>query len=121
MKYCLLLAGLLLSIDVHADPAMVAKDGNQGQVVLTSEKLGGCGAERVAYLTRPLNPERPAEMITFWGCWAVDSNKVRVKYFVGNEARYERAAFSYEEVERVTIPEAVPSEDNVPEPVGSSA
>ncbi len=120
MRFWLALGLLGVAVAAHADPAMVADDGDLGQIVLTAEKLDGCGTERVAYLTRPLDPEAPEETITLWGCWTVASNEVHVKYFVGNEARYERAAFTYEEVERVAIPEAISPDEGATESFGPS-
>ncbi len=120
MKFWLALGVLGFAVSAHADPAMVADDGDLGQVVLTAEKLDGCGTQRVAYLTRPLDPEEPKDTITFWGCWTVASNQVHVKYFAGNEARYERAAFTFEEVERVAIPRAAPPDEGPAESYGPS-
>lgn len=121
MKRVLACLSVGLAATAGAEPAMVADDGEQGQVVLTAETLDGCGAQRLAYLTRPLDPDEPADTITFWGCWTMARNEVRVKYFVGNEARYERTAFTYEEVDRLRIPQPAPPDDDAADAAGPSA
>lgn len=94
-----------------AAPAMVADNGDEGLVVLTGERHDACGLQRMAYLTRPLDPAEPGDKITFWGCWDVAKNEVHVKYFIGTEERYRRADFSYEDVARIAIPETNPVDE----------
>lgn len=106
--------GLLLTsvgMSAQAAPAMVADNGDEGQVVLTGERHEACGMHRMAYLTRPLDPEEPGDKITFWGCWGIAKNEVHVKYFIGTEERYRRAAFSYEDVARIAIPDTRPADE----------
>lgn len=103
------LAGFVAS--AFAAPAMVADTGEEGQVVLTGERHDACGMQRMAYLTRALDPEDPVETVTLWGCWGVARNEVHVKYFIGTEERYRRADFIYEEVQRIALPDTRPTDD----------
>ncbi len=105
MKHWLILALLATSATAMAEPAMVADHGNHGKVVLTAERHEGCPAEeRIAYLTRLIDPDAPNDKITWWGCWKLASAKVRIHYFVGAERQYRRADFSFAEVPRSQIP-----------------
>ncbi len=105
MKHCLACFLLVISAAVLAQPAMVSDLGHQGQVVLTAERHEGCpGEQRIAYLTRRIDPDAPNDRITYWGCWKLASVEVRVHYFVGTDRSYRRSDFSYSEVERSQIP-----------------
>ena len=105
MKCCLSMGLLVMSAAAIAEPAMVSDRGNQGKVVLTAERHEGCpGEQRIAYLTRRIDPDVPNDRITYWGCWKLASAEVRIHYFVGADRSYRRDDFSFEEVQRSQIP-----------------
>lgn len=105
MKHLLALALLAASAAAIAEPAMVADRGEQGKVVLTAERHDGCpGEERIAYLTRRIDPDAPNDRITYWGCWKLSSASIRVHYFIGADRQYRRDDFSFTEVQRSQIP-----------------
>lgn len=107
MKRWLALGCLSLTVIANAEPAMVADKGVQGQVVLTAERHHGCpGGQRIAYLTRRIDPDVPNDRITYWGCWKLASAEVKVHYFVGADRSYHRDDFSYAEVQRANIPKS---------------
>jgi hypothetical protein len=111
MRQWLALGMMGMAASTSAAPAMVADTGDEGQVVLTGERHDACGRQRMAYLTRPLDPAEPGDTITFWGCWDVARNVVHVKYFIGTEGRYRRADFNYEDVMRIAIPDTDPVDE----------
>lgn len=111
MRRWLISGVMCVGLPVFAEPAMVADNGDEGQVVLTGEKHEACGVHRMAYLKKPLDPAEPGDTITFWGCWGIARNEVHVKYFIGTEERYLRADFSYEDIARIAIPETRPAEE----------
>ncbi len=105
MKHWLGLGIVAMSMAAAADPAMVAEKGLRGKVVLTAEKHEACsGSERIAYLTRLVDPSGPADTITYWGCWIAARDEVRVHYFIGTNTSYRRTEFSYDDVPRIPIP-----------------
>lgn len=116
MKHYLAMGLLVLSAAALAEPAMVADKGDAGHIVLTAERHEGCpGEQRIAYLTRRIDPDAPNDRITYWGCWKIASAQVMVHYFVGTDSSYRRADFNYEEVERIRIPKGAPPTDpNLP-------
>lgn len=112
MKNCLASGLLVISAAAFAEPAMVADKGKDGHVVLTAERHHGCpGEQRIAYLTRMIDPAVPNDRITYWGCWKLASAEVKVHYFIGTDQSYRRADFSYEEVQRTRIPQGGPPDD----------
>lgn len=112
MKHYLGLLCLCLSSLVCAEPAMVADKGTQGQIVLTAERHEGCpGEQRIAYLTRRIDPDAPNDRITYWGCWKLASAEVQVHYFIGTDRSYRRDDFSYGEVQRTRVPKGGSSEE----------
>lgn len=106
MKHWLAICMMGISAAVAADPAMISDRGKAGTVVLTAEEHAACeGGQRIAYLTRLLDPEsRHRDTITYWGCWKLAQNIVHVHYFVGSDDRYRRTDFTFEEVPRIEIP-----------------
>ena len=105
MKHCLALVSMSMSLAAIAEPAMVSDRGDKGKVVLTAERHEGCpGEQRIAYLTRRIDPDVPNDRITYWGCWRIASADVKIHYFVGADRSYRRADFSFADVERSQIP-----------------
>lgn len=114
MRHLLAIGAMTFSMAAVADPAMVADQGLRGKVVLTAERHEGCpGGERIAYLTRLLDPNGPRDTITYWGCWTIARDVVRIHYFIGNDLRYQRSDFSYDDVPQIPIPHrGVPRDDD---------
>ncbi len=117
MRHLLAWAAMMFSMVAAADPAMVADQGTSGKVVLTTERHEGCPrGEHIAYLTRLLDPNGPRDTITYWGCWSAGRDIVRIHYFIGNDMRFRRSDFSYDDIPPIPIPHRrVPQED---EPAG---
>jgi hypothetical protein len=111
MQHWLATGLLIFSVAAVAEPAMVADQGQLGHVVLTAERHDGCpGGQRIAYLTRRIDPDAVNDRITYWGCWKVVSAVIQVHYFIGANRSYRRIDFSYGEVERTRIPNGRPPE-----------
>lgn len=126
MKHWLAICMMGISVAAAAEPAMISDRGKAGRVVLTAEEHAACdGGQRIAYLTRLLDPDsRHRDTITYWGCWKLSQNIVQVHYFVGSDDRYRRGDFTLEEVPRIEIPRpgappgAGPSAPNADERAG---
>ncbi len=115
MRHLLALGALTFSVIAAAEPAMVADQGRKGKVVLTTERHEGCPrGERIAYLTRLLDPDGPRDTITYWGCWSAARDVVSIHYFIGNDMRYRSSDFSYDDIPHIPIPHRRLPEDDAP-------
>ena len=120
MKQLLGTVAITFSTLTAAEPVMVADQGARGKVVLTTERHEGCsGGERIAYLTRLVDPKGPPDTITYWGCWAVAREIVHVHYFIGNEMHYLRGDFGYDDLPHIPIPHRRLPRDDDPVQAGT--
>ncbi len=120
MKQILAMGAIAFSTLVAAEPVMVADQGAKGKVVLTTERHEGCSSgERIAYLTRLVDPKGPPDSITYWGCWAVAREVVHIHYFIGNDSRYLRSDFNYDDLPHIPIPHRRVPRDDDPEQSGA--
>lgn len=120
MKHLLVIGSITYSVLAAAEPVMVADQGTKGKVVLTTERHEGCsGGERIAYLTRLVDPKGPADTITYWGCWAVAREVVHIHYFIGSEMRFLRSDFSYDDLPHIPIPHRRVPRDDDPDQTGA--
>lgn len=105
MKHWLAFGGMAISMVASANPAMVSELGLRGKVVLTAEQHEACsGSERIAYLTRLVDPSGRPDTITYWGCWTAARDEVRIHYFIGTDTSYRKTDFNYDDVPQIPIP-----------------